>query len=168
MDKRALSVSFHPHSSKFPNNSELTPPMRLPYPQESKHQQEHSITITLSRDGYLRLTFESFRQVKIVHLFSGTDADRPSAMGSGASSHPITGYTEWVSHGTPAISIGWDWELTGAQGKAQLIQTGKPASNLMFVDQYGHDLGSEQTKLLTAAWLNTFTWQTETLRAVSA
>jgi len=89
-------------------------------------------------------------------------------MGSGASSHPITGYTEWVSHGTPAISIGWDWELIGVQGKAQLVLTGTPASNLMFVDQHGHDLGSEQTRLLTATWLNTFPWQTETLSAVSA
>lgn len=142
--------------------------MTLIHPQESKHHQEHATAFMLSRDGYLRLTFESFRQVEIVHLFSGMDADRPSDTGSGASSHPITGYTEWVSQGTPAISIGWDWELIGVRSKAQLIQTGAPASNLMFVDQHGHDLGSEQTKLLIADWLNTFTWQTETLRAVSA
>lgn len=142
--------------------------MTLHYPQECKPQQEHATTVTLSRDGYLRLAFESFQQVEMVHLFSGMDEDRPIATGIGASSHPITGYTEWVSHGTPAISIGWDWELIGVQGKAQFIQTGTPGSNLMFVDQYGHDLGSAQIKLLMAAWLNTFNWQTETLEAITA
>lgn len=138
------------------------------YPQECNSRQEHTTRMLLSLDGYIRLTFESFQQVEMAHLFSGMDEDRPIATGIGASSHPITGYTEWVSHGTPAISIGWDWELIGAQGKAQLIQTGTPGSNLMFVDQHGHDLGPAQTKLLMVAWLNTFNWQTKTLGAITA
>jgi hypothetical protein len=125
-------------------------------------------SIILSRDGHIRLTFESFQQLEMVHLFSGMDADRPNSVGDGATSHPITGYTEWVSQCTPAISIGWDWELTGVRGKAQLVPTGTPASNLMFVDRHGYDLGPEQTRQLITAWLNTFIWQTETLKAVSA
>lgn len=142
--------------------------MTFYYPQECNPRQEYATTVILSRDGYIRLTFESLQQVGMIHLLSGMDEDRPTATGIGASSHPITGYTEWVSHDTPAISIGWDWELIGVQGKAQLIQTGTPGSNLMFVDQHGHDLGSEQTKLLMVAWLNTFNWQTETLGAITA
>lgn len=142
--------------------------MTFHYPQECKSRQEYTTAVILSRDGYIRLTFESLQQVGMAHLLSGMDEDRPIAMGTGASSYPITGYTEWVSHGTPAISIGWDWELIGVQGKAQLIQTGTPGSNLMFVDQHGHDLGSAQTKLLMAAWLNAFNWQTETLGAITA
>jgi hypothetical protein len=121
----------------------------------------------LSRDGYIRLTFESFQQLEMVHLFSGIDEDRPIASGVGANSSTITGYTEWVSHGTPAISIGWDWEVTGAQGMARLIQTGTPGSNLMFVDQHGQDLGPAQTTAMLVDWLNTFHWQTETLSTIS-
>ena len=121
----------------------------------------------LSRDGYVRLTFESFQQLEMGHLFSGIDGDRPIASGVGANSSTITGYTERVSHGTPAISIGWDWEVTGAQGKARLIQTGTPGSNLMFVDQRGQNLGPAQTTAMLVDWLNTFHWQTETLSAIS-
>lgn len=138
------------------------------YPQECKSRQEYAISIGLSRDGYIRLTFESFQRVEMIHLFSGMDEDRPIAMGTGASSHPITGYTEWVSRGTPAISIGWDWELTGAQGKAQLIQTGTPGSNMMLMDQHGYDLGMQKTRQLIVAWLSTFAWQAGTLMAISA
>jgi Domain of unknown function (DUF4902) len=122
----------------------------------------------LSQDGYIRLTFESFQQLEMVHLFSGIDEDRPIASGVGANSSTITGYTEWVTHDSPAISIGWDWEVTGAQGKAHLIQTGTPGSNLMFVDQHGQDLGPAQTTAVLVNWLNTFPWQTETLSAISS
>lgn len=142
--------------------------MTLHYPQEYKPAQDHGMTIALSRDGYIRLTFESFQQVEMVHLFSGMDDDRPVTTGTGASSHPITGYTEWVSRGKPAISIGWDWELVGAQGKAQLVQTGIPGSNMMLVDQRGYDLGPARTRLLMAAWLSSFTWQAEILEAITS
>lgn len=138
------------------------------YPQESSSHQEYVTTMILSRDGYIRLTFESFQQVEMVHLFSGMDEDRPITMGTGASLHPITGYTEWVSHDTPAISIGWDWELIGTQGKALLIQTGTPGSNMMLVDQHGNDLGPARTKQSIAAWLSMFAWQAETLEAITA
>jgi hypothetical protein len=120
------------------------------------------------RDGYIRLTSESFLQVEILHLFSGMDEDRPIVIGAGANSSTITGYTEWASHGTPAISIGWDWELIGVQGKAQLIQTGTPGSNLMFVNQHGLDMGSAKTTAMLVDWLNTFHWQTDTLSAISS
>lgn len=138
------------------------------YPQEYTSRQEYVAPMILSQDGCIRLTFESFQQVEMVHLFSGMDEDQPIAMGTGASLHPITGYTEWVSHGTPAISIGWDWELIGTQGKAQLIQTGTPGSNMMLVDQHGNDLGPARTRVSLATWLSTFAWQAETLEAITA
>jgi hypothetical protein len=121
----------------------------------------------LSQDGYIRLTFESFQQFEMVHLFSGMDEDRPIASGVGANSSTITGYTEWLSHTVPAITIGWDWEVTGVQGKARLIQTSTPGRNLMFVDQHGQDLGPAQTTAMLVDWLNIFHWQAETLRAIS-
>lgn len=138
------------------------------YPQECSPRQQYDAMMILSQDGYIHLAFESFRQVEMVHLFSGMDEDRPTATGTGASSYPITGYTEWVSHGSPAISIGWDWELIGTQGKVQLIRTGTPGSNVMFVDQHGNDLGPARTKQSIATWLSTFTWQAKTLEEITA
>jgi hypothetical protein len=121
----------------------------------------------LPQDGYVRLTFESFQQAEIVHLFSGIDEDKPSAGGAGASLSVITGYTEWVSSSLPVITIGWDWELTGVHGTALPIHTGNPGSNLMFLDQRNQDLGSERTRQMLLSWLDVFGWQSETLRAIS-
>ncbi|MBK9162113.1 MAG: DUF4902 domain-containing protein [Nitrosomonadales bacterium] len=122
---------------------------------------------SLSGDGYIRLTFESFCSIGMQHLFSGVDVSRPVHRGVGASSQPIIGYTEWASKGMPVISVGWDWELVGLQGRAQLVQTGTPGSNLMFVDSCGQDIGQEQTVRQLMDWLNVFDWQTETLKAVT-
>lgn len=137
------------------------------FQQATNSRQSCSNAIMLSRDGYIRLEFEYFQQLEMIHLFSGMDDNRPVISGVGANSSAITGFTEWVSHGTPAITIGWDWELIGAQGKACLIQTGIPGRNLMFVNQQGQDLGSEQTSLILVDWLKVFDWQTEALNAIS-
>ena len=120
-----------------------------------------------SSDGYLRMTFESFRRSQLVHLFSGLDEDRPARDCSGASYSAITGYTEWISESQPLISVGWDWKLTGFQGIANLIHSGIPGSNLMFVCQQGNDIGLHNTRQLLENWITTFSWQTETLNAIS-
>jgi len=68
-------------------------------------------------------------------LYFGMDDDRSVTSGLGASATSITGFTEWISHGIPAITIGWDWELAGTDGKPCLLQTGIPRRSIMFVDQ---------------------------------
>jgi hypothetical protein len=121
----------------------------------------------LCQDGYVRMTFAAFQQTGMAHLFSGIDEDRPSADGAGANFSAITGYTEWISNSVPAITVGWDWQLTGVEGTAYFIHTGIPGSNLMFLDQRGHDLGSAQTRQLLVVWLAEFNWQSDTLKALS-
>lgn len=113
------------------------------------------------------MTFAAFQQAELVHLYSGIDEDRPAANGIGANYSAITGYTEWVSNTAPAITIGWDWQLTGGQGTARLIHTGMPGSNLMLLDQHSQDLGPERTRQLLSAWLDIFSWQSETLSALN-
>ena len=77
----------------------------------------------------------------MVHLMSGLDENSSSLISLADTA--ITGYTEWTSQGSPAISIGWDWKLVGFQRDVSLIQTGTPGTNLMFVDQSGQDIGAE-------------------------
>lgn len=142
--------------------------MALHHFQACQPRQEYKVKAILSQDGYIRLMFESFLQLEIVHLISGVDEDRPATSGAGANSFAIVGYTEWLSRTVPSVTIGWDWQLTGAQGEARLIQTGTPGRNLMFVDHLGQDFGPEQTAVMLADWLSTFNWQTETLGAISS
>lgn len=133
---------------------------RQPQPSNQPSQASPGL-LNLSRDGYIRIAYQTFRQFEMTCLCSGMDEDRPVFSGIGASASSITGFTEWVSHGMPAITIGWDWELAGADGKACLAQTGIPGRNVMFVNQHGQDLGAEQTTAILVDWLKTFDWQTE-------
>nr|SPS05443.1 conserved protein of unknown function [Candidatus Nitrotoga fabula] len=100
-------------------------------------------------------------------LYSGMDDDRPVISGLGASATSITGFTEWISHGILAITIGWNWELVGTDGKPCLLQTGIPGRNIMFVDQHRQNLGTEQTTAILVDWLKTFDWQTEIMSDIS-
>jgi hypothetical protein len=67
--------------------------------------------LTISPDGYMRLTFEELQQISLVHLISGLDEDNSALLQEGATFAEITGYTEWAGITSPAISIGWDWRL---------------------------------------------------------
>ena len=117
------------------------------------------LTITLSHDGYVRLTPECFVQVRLVHLHSGVDEDRPLASAEGATLSSITGYTEWVSATQPAITVGWDWQMTARDGQIWFIPVGYPRSNLMFVDKHGNDRGPRATEALLRSWIKSFEWQ---------
>ena len=100
-------------------------------------------------------------------LYFGMDDDRSVTSGLGASATSITGFTEWISHGIPAITIGWDWELAGTDGKPCLLQTGIPRRSIMFVDQHCQNLGTEQTTAILVGWFKTFDWQTEIMSGIS-
>ncbi len=122
--------------------------------------------ITLSHDGYLRLTPEYFMQVKLTHLHSGVDEDRPLVSTEGATLSSITGYTEWVSATQPAITVGWDWQMTARDGQIYFIPLGYPRSNLMFVDKHGNDLGPPATEAFLRSWVKSFEWQPSVYKAL--
>ncbi len=122
--------------------------------------------ITLSHDGYVRLTPECFMQVRLAHLHSGVDGDRPPILTEGATLSSITGYTEWISATRPAITIGWDWQMTARDGQIQLIPLGYPRSNLMLIDEHGNDLGPSATEALLRSWVGSFEWQPSVHKAL--
>lgn len=68
-----------------------------------------------------------------MHLISGVDQamEMPASLATATVS--CTGYTEWRSLGTPAISIGWDWEMTGQTEICHLRLCNHPRSNLMLI-----------------------------------
>jgi len=76
----------------------------------NKQASQPALSIRVSKDGYIRLTEKTLHAIPIRHLDSGvyrTDhRDHPATRPS-----TLSGYTEWVSETSPAISIGWDWQL---------------------------------------------------------
>ena len=118
--------------------------------------------ITLSDDGYVRLTLETFLSISLVHLHSGLDENNPISFREGASFDPISGYTEWVSTKTPIITMGWDWRLAVSRGRPFYIRLGAPRSNVMLVDAQQHDLGPVKTTALLETVIDALAWQAET------
>jgi len=123
--------------------------------------------ITLCDDGYARLTHDTFLSTALQHLLSGLDEDAPAPMQEGASFAPISGYTEWVSTTTPAITLGWDWQLALVNGRSLYVRLGAPRSNVMLVDANLIDLGAAKTALLLELAIDALPWQDEVRRSIA-
>ena len=117
--------------------------------------------ITLSEDGYVRLTLETFLVTPLVHLVSGLDEDSPIHSQEGGSLARISGYTEWDSATPPIITLGWDWWLDVSQGQTVYVRLSAPRSNVMLVDAMQRDLGPAKTSVLLEAAIDAFAWRDE-------
>ena len=124
--------------------------------------------VTLSKDGYLRMTVEIFRSLPLVHLLSGLDEDGLDSHQSRVDTCGISGYTEWTSSTPPVVTIGWDWRLDVSHGSPRYVLAGFPRSNLMFMDAERRDLGPVRTVILLKAAVDAMCWQEETANAISA
>lgn len=117
-------------------------------------------TLTVSPDGYVRLSLEQLQAIPLNHLISGMD-ETGEAANCDASATEITGYTEWVSNGTPAITLGWDWHMQAQNQQTQLHRVSDPRSNIMLTDNIsGMDLGQAKTTTLLQLHIDkTHSWQ---------
>ena len=122
--------------------------------------------VTISKDGYLRMTVSTIENIPLVHLLSGLDEDEIDSDQLQAEVCRISGYTEWVSSTKPVITIGWDWRLDVSQGLPRYVLEGLPRSNLMFLDGQRRDLGSTQTATMLRAVVEAIFWQEETAKAI--
>jgi hypothetical protein len=124
--------------------------------------------ITLSHDGYVRLTFDAFQQIALIQLISGLNEDMPAVLQQGASLSEITGYTEWISTTVPAISIGWDWKLQPSLPENNYYErSGDPRSNLMLTDTKQNGLGPVKTAALLGKAVDGFDWQIEVQKFIN-
>jgi Domain of unknown function (DUF4902) len=118
-------------------------------------------TLTVSPDGYVRLTASAFRALALTHLLSELDADigLPPSTASGACLASIVGYTEWASQTTPALSLGWDWRIETTAGHVRYEREGGIRSNVMLVDERRRDLGAAATDVLLCIAIDSLRWE---------
>ncbi|MES2407627.1 MAG: DUF4902 domain-containing protein [Pseudomonadota bacterium] len=117
--------------------------------------------ITLSEDGYIRLTLETLLATPFVHFLSGLDDEKTISPQEGACYTHISGYTEWLSTTPPTLTLGWDWGLDVSQGQPLYVRLGAPRSNIMLVDTMQHDLGPTKTSVLLETAIDALAWQEE-------
>jgi hypothetical protein len=117
--------------------------------------------LRLSADGYVRLNLAALRAVQLTHLLSELDADMQTAhcRASGASAASIVGFTEWVSHTTPALSLGWDWRIATIAGQVRYERDGEVRSNVMLINARGRDMGETATGVLLCVAVDGLRWQ---------
>jgi hypothetical protein len=117
--------------------------------------------LAVSPDGYVRLTLEQFRAVTLLHVLSERDPVAPHPLTSGACGPAavIMGITEWASQSTPALSLGWDWQLPSAGGTGGYVRVSEVRSNVMLTDAAGRDLGERATSARLDAEVDAFDWQ---------
>jgi hypothetical protein len=117
--------------------------------------------LRLSADGYVRSTVAAFRALALTHLLSELDADvqAGSCRASGASAASIVGFTEWSSHTTPALSLGWDWRIATIAGQVRYEREGEVRSNVMLIDARGRDLGVTATGVLLCVAVDMLGWE---------
>lgn len=125
--------------------------------------------LIISDDGRITLSLAELRAIGLGHLISGIDEDRPRDRASPAALTTISGYTEWISAGAPAISIGWDWEMVGAANQVTLQRINPPRSNLVLHASIGKPCDQEKRKesaslinatdILLGQFVDGFDWQ---------
>lgn len=123
--------------------------------------------IILSEDGYVRLTLEALCNLPLFHLLSGLDEDNPPSFSEGAILTVISGYTEWISITTPAITLGWDWQLTASRGRPSYVRISDPRSNIMLLDAQQFDLGPRKTARLLEETIDRLPWQDAIIRTIN-
>jgi len=112
----------------------------------------------------LRLPLQALQQRSLEHLISGLDEDdRPPPTVDAAVPCQLTGYTEWISAGQPALTIGWDWELHTGPEHWALRRIGEPRSNVCLSWQTGGACDWHHSDALLSGFVDGYNWQNETL-----
>ena len=117
----------------------------------------------VDKDGYIRVQRDVLGSLQLVHLVSGLSdevvpAGHRARIGTGTS-----GYTEWVTPSTPAISIGWEWVACATDGGPVPRRGGQPYGNVMIVDGQGQDLGADRSAYLLCEVADRLAWQVEVM-----
>ncbi|MDD5280461.1 DUF4902 domain-containing protein [Acidithiobacillus sp.] len=111
-------------------------------------------------DGYVRLESVKTLPILLEHWLSELDLEKSSeVIYSGLRLTNITGFTEWVSKTSPAITLGWDWELSAVSGIPGYRRTGSLRSNVMLTDEKQADIGEMGTDKLLSEWIDGLEWE---------
>ncbi len=115
--------------------------------------------LTLSNDGYIRISLPQFQAIPLFHLLSGLEKSYPANILGGAIETEISGYTEWISNTKPAITIGWDWVMGALHHVIVLRRISAPRCNVMLQDLSKRDLGPVDTVEHLEIFIDKLDWQ---------
>lgn len=141
---------------------------RFTTPSRLQHSSTAVNMLSVSTDGYIRLSFARLQTITLVHLISGLDENVPKIAHCGAMPTDITGYTEWVNDTVPTITIGWDWQMDADCNRIRLRRISEPRSNILLQDAAGMDVGPEKTIIMLEAFIDGIDWSQEARNYIDA
>ena len=119
-----------------------------------------------TNDGRLCLQRSELASLKLMHLLSGMDEDDRSAADCGRLT-TVSGYTEWISPQSSALTLGWDWQLASDYGHPKVVRLGLPRTNIQVLDDGMSPLPWEASLQVLAEFIDGFEWAPPALQAVS-
>lgn len=122
----------------------------------------------IASNGLIRLSIEELLSTPITHLVSGVDVENCQKLSTCGRATSISGYTEWVSTQAPIISIGWDWYLQVTPSGPLWSRVGLPSSNVMLIEETGHDTGRERSRDILATVVDALPWREQLSQVVAA
>ena len=117
----------------------------------------------IDKDGYIRVERAVLDRLQLVHLVSGLNDEGVPAGHRARIGIGTSGYTEWVTPSTPAISIGWEWVACATDGGPVPQRVGQPYGNVMIVDERGQDTGVDWSACLLCEVADRLVWQAEVM-----
>ncbi len=123
---------------------------------------ETKSSLKVSEDGLVRISFDTFNSLSILHLYSELDISNIDSVQDCESQ--LSGFTEWVSNTMPILSISWDWKFDTQKTPPRYVIEGQPYSNIMFIDdELNRDEGSDKTLKLLYHYIEKLNWQTSVI-----
>jgi len=114
--------------------------------------------LSVSTDGYIRLTEKTLDIIHMKHLDSGLFISEQINGPDVDVMSELTGYTEWSSQTSPSISIGWDWKFNCFKESRTYEIVGDPFSNLLLQDEYCNDLTEDENLKRISKIINKLDW----------
>ena len=102
----------------------------------------------IGTDGLVRVTVGELLDTHFLHLRTELHAGRQDAIRRCGTVCDWTGSTEWISEGSPRITLAWDWRLRCVSDSVALTQDGVARTNLMLVDADSRDVGWRKNLLV--------------------
>lgn len=116
-------------------------------------------------DGKFFLQRWELASLQLTHLLSGVDSGEELLADCGRAT-TLSGYTEWVSPKSAALSLGWDWQMAPTMGEPRVKRLGLPRTNIQVVDDSLHPLPWEKNLQVLADFIDDFEWTPPALEAV--
>lgn len=108
-----------------------------------------------------RIYVPQLLDLRLYHLISGLDDDCTEHVRLVCGqSLAISGYTEWLAHHDPLITIGWDWRVTTQASPVTYLRYGLFRTNIVLINKDEKKLGEQATQDFVGQFIDDFDWHT--------